>query len=274
MIKKGKTGRGNISGMAGVTSLCTILLASFIFSSCSRGAATGKGSGKGADEPGQPNIMVILADDIGYSDIGAYGSEIRTPNLDRLAAEGVRFTHFYNTARCSPSRASLLTGLYPHQAAMGHLATRPLWDEPGYLDDLNRSTLTIAEVLRGAGYSTYMTGKWHLGSTTNFGSIPGSTGVARDPRVRGFDSYWGYTEGHSQDTFQGNYHLLSNDVPERSYTTSSGNGQPGNPVLAVLRPDVCGPLARPRVAPPPFFLAPAISVPRSCGEIVAMRAKA
>lgn len=147
-------------------------------------------------EPKKPNIIVILADDIGFSDIGAYGSEIHTPNLDRLSAGGIRFTHFYNTARCSPSRASLLTGLYPHQAAMGHLATRPMWDEPGYLDDLNKNSATIAEILQGAGYSTYMTGKWHLYGM-NASELP--VGQNRDttnwPLQRGFDRFFGHLSG-------------------------------------------------------------------------------
>jgi len=157
----------------------------------------------GSCSPGQkatpaqkPNIIVILSDDIGYSDIGSFGSEIKTPNLDRLAAEGIRFTHFYNTARCSPSRASLLTGLYPHQAAMGHLATRPLWDEPGYLDDLSRNTATIAELLKEAGYSTYMTGKWHL-LGMNASNLPGETAEDRSnwPLQRGFERFFGNLSG-------------------------------------------------------------------------------
>lgn len=147
-------------------------------------------SGDQAGNPDRPNIIVILSDDIGYSDIGCYGSEIRTPNIDRLAAEGIRYTHFYNTARCSPSRAALLTGRYPHQAAMGHLSSSLPYEEPGYRDDLSHDAVTIAEVLREAGYSTYMTGKWHLaremtagGDTTNW------------PLQRGFDRYFGTLNG-------------------------------------------------------------------------------
>jgi len=163
-------------------------IAGLIFSSCSSRAVT--------EEKGRPNIIVILADDIGYSDIGSYGSEIRTPNLDRLAAEGVRFTHFYNTARSSPSRASLLTGLYPHEAAMGHLATRPLWDEPGYLDDLNKNSATIAEVLKGAGYSTYMTGKWHLyGMNASLLPEEVATDKSNWPLQRGFERFFGNLSG-------------------------------------------------------------------------------
>ncbi len=211
MKQQGKTGRGNINVMKGVISLCIIALASFIIGSCSRGAGTGKGTGAGTDEPEQPNIIVILADDIGYSDIGSYGSEIRTPNLDRLASEGVRFTHFYNTARCSPSRASLLTGLYPHQAAMGHLATRPLWDEAGYLDDLNKNTATIAEVLRDAGYSTYMTGKWHLYGM-NASNLPSGSDIDTTnwPMQRGFDRYFGHLSGSC--SYWDPFTLLSNNT--------------------------------------------------------------
>jgi arylsulfatase A-like enzyme len=108
----------------------------------------------------RPNIIVMLSDDVGYSDIGCYGGEIQTPNLDRLAAGGVRFTQFYNTARCCPTRASLLTGLYPHQAGVGHMTENRGHD--GYRGELNRRSVTIAEVLRGAGYATFMTGKWHI----------------------------------------------------------------------------------------------------------------
>src|SRR2546429_6422231 len=106
----------------------------------------------------RPNIVVILADDMGYSDIGCYGSEIETPNIDRLASNGVRFTQFYNTSRCCPTRAALLTGLYPHQAGMGHMTNTNL-DLPGYRGDLSHDAPTIAEVLRSAGYATYMLGK-------------------------------------------------------------------------------------------------------------------
>ncbi len=164
------------------------LMTGLIFTSCSSSADRSL--------PERPNIIVILADDIGYSDIGSYGSEIKTPNLDRLAAGGIRFTHFYNTARCSPSRASLLTGLYPHQAGMGHLATRPLWDEPGYLDDLNKNTATIAEVLKGAGYATYMTGKWHLYGM-NASSLPQPPDIDSSnwPLQRGFDRFFGHLSG-------------------------------------------------------------------------------
>jgi arylsulfatase len=123
----------------------------------------------------RPNIVVILVDDMGFSDIGCYGSEIPTPNLDQLAANGLRFTQFYNTARCCPTRASLLTGLYPHQAGVGHMTDDK--GVPGYLGRLNDSCVTIAEVLRPAGYFTAMSGKWHVGQ--NLGVTPWGRGFDR-----------------------------------------------------------------------------------------------
>src|SRR5919205_1474656 len=109
-----------------------------------------------ADQPKKPNVVVILADDLGYSDLGCYGGEISTPNLDRLAAGGVRFTQFYNAARCCPTRASLLTGLYPHQAGVGHMLGN--WKPPGYTGGLNDKCATVAELLHDAGYRTYHVG--------------------------------------------------------------------------------------------------------------------
>lgn len=124
--------------------------------------------------PERPNIVLIMADDMGFSDLGCYGSEIETPNLDRLAADGVRFSQFYNNAVCMPTRGSLLTGLYAHQVG----ATQPglRWD----------NNVTIAEVLRDAGYRTLMVGKWHNGNTP-----------MQIPTDRGFDRYWGLLSGCS-----------------------------------------------------------------------------
>src|SRR2546422_303963 len=123
-----------------------------------------------ADPAIKPNIVLILADDLGYSDLGCYGSEIKTPNLDRLAAGGVRFTQFYNCARCCPTRAALLTGLYPHQAGVGHMLGD--WHAPGYTSGLNEKCATIAELVRDTGYRTYHVGKWHVGGV----------GMAQDAR--------------------------------------------------------------------------------------------
>jgi arylsulfatase len=109
----------------------------------------------------RPNIVIIMADDMGFSDLGCYGSEINTPNIDRLAERGLRFTQFYNAGRCCPTRASLLTGLASHAAGVGHMVQpRPL---PGYLGHLNDRCVTIGEVLGAAGYQTYLSGKWHVG---------------------------------------------------------------------------------------------------------------
>jgi arylsulfatase len=130
----------------------------------------------------QPNIVVILADDLGWSDLGAYGSEIETPHLDALARGGVRFSQFYNTARCCPTRAALLTGLYQHQAGIGHMVAND--GLPSYQGYLNDRCVTLAEVLRPAGYTTLMTGKWHVGSA------PGQW-----PLDRGFDRFWGTPSG-------------------------------------------------------------------------------
>jgi arylsulfatase len=136
----------------------------------------------------RPNIVVILADDMGYSDIGCYGGEINTPNLNQLANEGLRFTQFYNTARCCPTRASLLTGLYPHQAGIGHMMEDR--GHPGYRGDLNQHCRTMAEALKPAGYSTYALGKWHV-----------TPGVRKEsskhnwPLQRGFDRYYGTIHG-------------------------------------------------------------------------------
>ena len=124
-----------------------------------------------------PNILVILVDDMGFSDIGCYGSEIPTPNLDKLAAEGVRFTQFYNTARCSPTRASLMTGLYPHQAGMGFLDGLKLPDSKGTHAKLEDRCVTMAEVLGSAGYHTSVVGKWHMGQQN--GTPPWERGFQR-----------------------------------------------------------------------------------------------
>lgn len=144
----------------------------------------------GAAEAARPNIVLILSDDMGYSDIGCYGGEIETPNLDRLAANGLRFTQFYNTGRCCPTRASLMTGLYPHQAGVGHM----MGDRgvPGYRGNLNRHCVTIAEVLGRAGYATYMAGKWHLTRHT----MPKDEKLKFNwPLQRGFDRFFGTIRG-------------------------------------------------------------------------------
>lgn len=108
----------------------------------------------------RPNIIVIMCDDMGYSDLGCFGSEIRTPNIDRLAANGLCFTQFYNCGRSCPTRASLMTGLYAHQAGVGEMVNDRCL--AGYRGDLSLNSVTIAEVMKNAGYHTYMSGKWHV----------------------------------------------------------------------------------------------------------------
>ncbi|HEY4107664.1 arylsulfatase [Puia sp.] len=143
----------------------------------------------------RPNIVLVLSDDMGYSDIGCYGSEIHTPNLDKLAAEGLRYTHFYNTSRCCPSRASLMTGLYPHQAGVGWMTTVS-YKEPGYAGELNNQCVTIAEVLKSAGYATFMTGKWHLCRRGDADSPHVEQEQKYDwPLQRGFDKFYGILLG-------------------------------------------------------------------------------
>src|SRR6202012_2601214 len=105
----------------------------------------------------RPNIVLILADDMGFSDLGCYGSEIPTPTLDKRAAGGLRFSQFYNTPRCCPSRAALLTGLYPQEAGIGAMMEDR--GVPGYLGELNTNCVTIAEALHPAGYHTMAVGK-------------------------------------------------------------------------------------------------------------------
>jgi arylsulfatase len=164
----------------------------------------------------RPNIILIVADDMGFSDIGSYGETIiQTPNLDKLAAGGLRFTQFYNAARCVPTRASLMTGLYPHQAGIGHMVGR---DFRGlYTGVFSRDAITLAEGLGAAGYDTYMSGKWHLTPWR-----PGTDEMDRNgPTGRGFERFYGtimsvrsyynppslMEDGRELPATQGDYHL-------------------------------------------------------------------
>ena len=145
----------------------------------------------------RPNILLILADDLGWSDVGCYGGEIKTPNIDTLAKGGLRFLQFYNSARCCPSRASLLTGLHPHEAGV-----------PDMRGPLNQKCVTIPEVLKPAGYNSYMVGKWHLGNVVN-------------PIVRGFDEFYGMLGGFNS-CWQENpfYTRLPGNHPSREYAAN------------------------------------------------------
>jgi arylsulfatase len=160
----------------------------------------------------RPNIVLIVADDLGYSDIGCYGGEMRTPHIDTLGAGGLRFTHFHNVARCCPSRACLLTGLYPHQAGVGDMMN----DQglAGYRGDLSADSVTLAEVLREAGYGTYATGKWHV---TRF--IEQNGPKHNWPLQRGFDRYFGTITG-AGSFFEPQTLTLDNDPadgPDRGF---------------------------------------------------------
>jgi arylsulfatase A-like enzyme len=136
--------------------------------------------------PIRPHVVIVVADDMGYSDLGCFGGEIATPTLDRLGRAGARLSRFYNTTRCSPSRASMLTGLHPHQAGIGILTSD---DRPdGYRGSLNERCLTLAEILRTAGYTTCLSGKWHLTSDVWNPSDAW-------PTRRGFDRFFGTLSG-------------------------------------------------------------------------------
>jgi len=159
---------------------------SFLRSGLAASAAAAAGCRAGAQPAAsKPNIVLILTDDMGFSDLGCYGGELTTPHLDQLASGGLRFTQFYNTARCCPTRASLMTGLYPHQAGMGHM-TGGGQRQPGFTGQLSPNTTTIPEALRTAGYRNYMVGKWH---------------VCRDLHPEGDRSAWPMQRGY--DRFYG-----------------------------------------------------------------------
>lgn len=193
-------------------------------------------------EPPRPNVLLILADDMGYSDLGCYGSEIATPSLDRLASRGIRFTQFYNGARCCPTRAALLTGLYAHQAGVGHMVQDR--GAPAYRGRLDGRAVTIAEALRPAGYRTAMSGKWHVGEKR-----------PHWPVDRGFDEFFGLVSGAS------NYFYLE---PGR---TMARNDQPFRPagddfyMTDAITDQAVASLDRNRGTGRPFFLYVAYTAP-------------
>ena len=160
-----------VSRLLGVSTAMTMLS----FSSAASAAA-----------PPRPNVLLILADDLGFSDIGCYGSEIHTPNIDALAAEGLKFTQFHNGSRCCPSRASLLTGLYAQQTGVGLMTGND--HQPGYTGSLNDHCVTLAQVLHSAGYQTFMAGKWHVGDD-------------QVPTDRGFDDFYGFFSGYTVNSY-------------------------------------------------------------------------
>ena len=179
----------------------------------------------GAASDPRPNIVVILSDDMGFSDLGCYGSEIRTPNLDRLATNGLRFTQFYNTGRCCPTRASLLTGLYPHQAGVGHMTEDSARE--GYQGELNDRCVTIAEALKPAGYRSYAVGKWH---------------VARNVKPNGSKHDWPLQRGF-----------------DHCYSTIAGGGSDFDPATITKDNEQVSPLADPDYRPAEYYYTDAIS---------------
>ena len=163
----------------------------------------------------RPNVVIILVDDMGFSDIGAYGGEIETPHIDSLAQDGVRFSQFYNASRCCPTRASLMTGLHSHLTGIGHMTNPPSHNNydkgeafPAYRGFLNRQCATLGELLGSAGYSTYLAGKWHLGGQAQ----------SQWPLQRGFDKFYGCLAGSTR--------FFSPDTDEREGRGISFGNEP------------------------------------------------
>ncbi len=173
-----------------------------------------------SDAEGKPNVIVVLVDDLGYSDVGCFGSEISTPNIDRLAAGGLRLTDFHSTPMCSPTRASLLTGLNPHSAGVGTVAhSDPGF--PGYAMEIAADVATAAEIYRDAGYFTAMVGKWHLTKDSD----QNEAGSRHSwPCQRGFDRYYGFLDGftdlhHPHRLVEDNHTVEVDQYPEGYYFT-------------------------------------------------------
>lgn len=167
----------------------------------------------------KPNIILIMADDMGFSDLGFMGSGIETPNIDWLSSQGLTFNHFYNTGRCCPTRASLLTGLYAHNTGLGWMTVSNL-GEPGYTGDMNDQSITIAQALKQVDYATYMTGKLHI-MYDDYMKVDGPK--HNWPLQRGFDRYYGHLSGGGGYF---NPHTLTYnnerfDVPEDFYLTTA-----------------------------------------------------
>ena len=169
---------------------------------------------------GAPNVVVVLVDDLGFADLGCYGSEIRTPNIDGLAGRGLRYANFHVTPLCSPTRAALLTGLNSHAAGMGFVANvDPGF--PGYVSEMPRNQPTLAEIFRANGYSTFMLGKWHLSRDSDL-SEAGDRGSW--PLQRGFDEYYGFLDPmtnlhHPHRLYDGNSVVDVDRYPDGYYLT-------------------------------------------------------
>ena len=177
----------------------------------------------------KPNIILVLVDDMGWATLGSYGGFVETPNLDKLASHGLRFTQFYNAARCCPSRASLMTGLHPHETGIGHMTFKRTGKSPSVISErmkipqayrgwLSEYIPTLPELLRNAGYGTYMTGKWHLGNSDQ----------KTWPTQRGFDHFYGFLEGTSDYFNPKDLHMDNKPIqPEGGnyYTTDAFTNQ-------------------------------------------------
>lgn len=201
----------------------------------------------------QPNIVLILADDLGFSDVGCFGSEIRTPNVDRLSANGLRMTQMYNAARCCPSRASLLTGVYPHQAGIGHMVAD--LGVPEYQGYLSQNCATLAEALRAGSYRTLMSGKWHVGGAYDVGAP--ETWRAGDegrptPRQRGFDRFYGMLGG------AGSYYNPPTLMEDERFI---GIGAPGYYLTDVITDRATSMICEAGSSEQPFFLYVAYTAP-------------
>ena len=194
------------------------------------------------DARGKPNVVIVLTDDVGFSDLGCYGSEIATPHLNALAAKGLRYTNFHVTPMCSPTRAALLTGLNPHAVGVGHVAhSDPGF--PGYAMELSQNVATAAEILRDNGYATMMVGKWHLAKDSDCSDA----GPRHSwPCQRGFERFYGFLDGFTNlhqphrllqdntavevDTYPEGYYL-TDDLTDRAIAMmkSSKASDPGKP---------------------------------------------
>ena len=196
------------------------LLFSLLFMGCNKDTAPPVSESLTA---ARPNILLIVADDMGYSDVGAFGSEIATPNIDALAAEGMMLTQFHVSPNCGPTRGAMMTGVDPHRAGLGgnhEVAAANQKGQPGYEGYLRKDVVTIAELLLDAGYHTYMTGKWHLGADAN---NPASRGFEKSfALLNGAASHWadqgaiipGATTRYVSDG------QIVDDLPEDFYSTT------------------------------------------------------
>lgn len=178
-----------------------------------------------ADAPRRPNIVIILGDDLGFADMGSFGSEIKTPNLDSLARDGVRFTNFYTHATSSPTRATLMSGVDTHVSGLGNMDEWTAPNQlgvPGYEGYLNKRVSTLPEILKASGYHTYMAGKWHLGKTPDL--IPAARGFERDfSLLDGAGSYWdmtNFTGASPKSVFTEDGKYLT-QLPDNYYATKT-----------------------------------------------------